>query len=121
MSYLTWSGGKTVINYPEMNLKNVKTAFMRIHILREGLAESWTMITGTIQPKKKGKMSVILHNQGLGHKLATYNDPRTKGSSGTFHLCLTKSRGLCELCIYDLKYNPLLPRNKCTHRFIWNS
>ena len=33
MSYLNWSGVKKVINYPEMNLKNVKIAFMSVHIL----------------------------------------------------------------------------------------
>lgn len=33
MGYLNWSGGKTVINYLEMNLKNVKIVFMRVYIL----------------------------------------------------------------------------------------
>lgn len=31
MSYLNWSGGKTVINYPEMNLKDVENC------IREGI------------------------------------------------------------------------------------
>lgn len=60
MSYLNWSSGKTVINYPEMNLKNVKIALVRVYILCEGLAKSWTVMYWH-HPAKK--LSVRSYNQ----------------------------------------------------------
>lgn len=64
MSYLNWSGGKTVINYPEMNLKNVKIAFVRVHILWEGLAKSWTVMSS------KKIECYFTQLEPLGHRFA---------------------------------------------------